>query len=309
MGAHQVKTHNCLSNKAWRMLVFASMLLFCIAFAGTPRAFAQDSAESQLMYRLYNPNSGEHFYTASSAEKNSVVAAGWIYEGIGWIAPQTSAVPVYRLYNPNAGDHHYTMNSHERDHLVSVGWRYEGISWYSSDSKAVQILRQYNPNATSGAHNYSSSVPENEMLVLLGWKPEGVAWYGRNLNVRTASDRPTLYAHRAMSFIKEYCATGMLLDQKNELTLIKRPGWSLTSLNYVMPESALWKTIRSASDNKTLSIVKNCELVRVDDKNVTVTVTTASTSGAQLGWTSKTQKCSFVLTFNDLGLIVSCQAA
>lgn len=32
------------------------------------------------MYRLYNPNSGEHFYTASLYEATSV-AAGWLGDG------------------------------------------------------------------------------------------------------------------------------------------------------------------------------------------------------------------------------------
>ena len=62
------------------------------------------------MYRLYNPNSGEHFYTANPAEKNNLVSLGWRYEGIGWTAPKKSNTPVYRLYNPNSGDHHYTVN-------------------------------------------------------------------------------------------------------------------------------------------------------------------------------------------------------
>lgn len=64
-------------------------------------------AEAADMYRLYNPNSGEHFYTANPTEKSKVQSAGWRYEGIGWNAP-ASGNPVYRLYNANAGDHHYS---------------------------------------------------------------------------------------------------------------------------------------------------------------------------------------------------------
>jgi len=64
-------------------------------------------ANSVQMYRVYNPNSGEHFYTQNVAEKNNLVSKGWRYEGIGWNGP-TSGNPVYRLYNPNAGDHHYS---------------------------------------------------------------------------------------------------------------------------------------------------------------------------------------------------------
>ena len=82
------------------------------------------------MYRLYNPNSGEHFYTKDMTEKNHLVSLGWKYEGIGWTAPSYSNTPVYRLYNPNAGEHHYTLDKKEKNNLVKVGWNYEGIGWY-----------------------------------------------------------------------------------------------------------------------------------------------------------------------------------
>ena len=133
------------------------------------------SATSVPMYRLYNPNSGEHFYTAKSPERDNLISVGWSYEGVGWTAPSTGD-PVYRLYNPNAGDHHYTTSASERDALVSVGWNYEGIGWYSGGSKP--LWRQYNPNAVAGAHNYTTSKDENDYLVSVGWRPEGIGWYG-----------------------------------------------------------------------------------------------------------------------------------
>lgn len=138
-------------------------------------AMAEDDTVD--MYRLYNPNSGEHFYTGSSYERASLLSVGWKNEGIGWVAPKISNSPVYRLYNPNAGDHHYTLNSYERDHLVDVGWNYEGIGWYSDDSQRVAVLRQYNPNAEAGAHNFTTSQDENDMLADAGWDAEGIGWY------------------------------------------------------------------------------------------------------------------------------------
>ncbi|MEI3377541.1 MAG: L,D-transpeptidase family protein [Coriobacteriales bacterium] len=131
------------------------------------------------MYRLYNPNSGEHFYTMSLHEATSVAEAGWQWEGIGWVAPLTGT-PVYRLYNPNAGDHHYTTSDVERAHLISVGWNDEGIGWYSDSEDHTAVLRQYNPNATAGAHNFTTSWVENDHLVGVGWNHEGLAWYATN---------------------------------------------------------------------------------------------------------------------------------
>lgn len=131
----------------------------------------------QAMYRMYNPNSGEHFYTADGNERNHLISVGWNYEGIGWTAP-ISGDPIYRLYNPNAGDHHYTMSVAERDNLVRLGWRDEGISCYSDVNRTVPLYRAYNPNAKAGSHNYTVSKAENDSLSRIGWSDEGIAWYG-----------------------------------------------------------------------------------------------------------------------------------
>ena len=147
------------------------------------RSIAKLKVETQSMYRLYNPNSGEHFYTANAGEKNHLANIGWIYEGIGWNAPKTSDYPVYRLYNGNGGEHHYTMNKAEKDMLVRAGWKYEGIGWYSADPKdsnSIPLLREYNPNAFANNHNYTTSKPEHNWLISLGWKDEGKAWYALN---------------------------------------------------------------------------------------------------------------------------------
>lgn len=130
-----------------------------------------------IMYRLYNPNSGEHFYTASPYEREQLIKAGWKNENIGWYAPQSSSAPVYRLYNPNAGEHHYTMSVAERDALVRDGWNNEGIGWYSDTNQTVKVLRQYNPNAYANNHNYTTSQYEFDHNIDLGWQNEGVGWY------------------------------------------------------------------------------------------------------------------------------------
>ncbi len=130
------------------------------------------------MYRLYNPNSGEHFYTSNAAERDMLIGVGWSYEGIGWTAPAISNTPVYRLYNANGGEHHYTTNVAERDFLISIGWTDEDIGWYSDDARTVPLYRQYNPNAFANNHNYTTSLDENNWLVSIGWQSENIGWYG-----------------------------------------------------------------------------------------------------------------------------------
>lgn len=139
------------------------------------------SGEAAVMHRLYNPNSGEHFYTAHDTEKQQLVTVGWKDEGQGWTAPETGD-PVYRLYNPNAGDHHYTLNTAEKNQLLQIGWKDEGIGWYSDSQKGVPLFRSYNPNAKAGSHNYTVSRGEQESLLKVGWKDEAVGWYGVDPN-------------------------------------------------------------------------------------------------------------------------------
>lgn len=141
-------------------------------------------SSSGVMYRLYNPNSGEHFYTGDADERDGLVNEGWLNEGEAWTAPERSLTPVYRLYNGNEplGDHHYTTNMEERSSLIAAGWTSEGVGWYSDDAKGVGLYRLYNPNAyatgMSGAHHYTADKDECDSLVELGWQAEGFDWYG-----------------------------------------------------------------------------------------------------------------------------------
>ena len=133
---------------------------------------------TNIMFRMYNPNSGEHFYTAADAERRMLVRAGWRYEGCAWYAPITSDTPVYRLYSQSTGDHHYTANAAEKDMLVSIGWNYEGIGWYTTDS-GEPVYRLFNPNATgAGSHHYTTSAAERDYLSSITWQSEGIGWYG-----------------------------------------------------------------------------------------------------------------------------------
>lgn len=151
------------------------------AFAFTTQSNAQETVD---MHRLYNPNSGEHFYTANTAEKDHLVKVGWKYEGLGWLAPKAeNDYPVYRVYNPNAGDHHYTMDIDEMSDLVyKHGWKFEGIGWYSDQQKGKALYRAYNPNAKAGSHNYTTNLAEQKNLLKVGWKDEGISWYGVDPN-------------------------------------------------------------------------------------------------------------------------------
>jgi len=135
-----------------------------------------DASSNVNVYRVYNPNTGEHFYTTSAEEADTLDKIGWDLEAIGWVAPSTGK-EVYRLYNENAGEHHYTTSEKEKNALVAAGWKDEGVAFYSASKEYTRIYREYNKNAVAFNHNYTASKAENDQLVEYGWKYEGVAFY------------------------------------------------------------------------------------------------------------------------------------
>ena len=158
------------------MKIFLLFVLFALVIVANENVYAE--SECMSMFRLYNPNSGEHFYTADINERTKLLHLGWSYEGVGWFASNNTHTPVYRLYNVNGGEHHFTCSKAERDWLLSLGWNDEGIGWYSDPNMSVPVYREYNPNAFACNHNYTIEIKEHNSLVKIGWHDEGIAWYG-----------------------------------------------------------------------------------------------------------------------------------
>ncbi|EOT49354.1 MULTISPECIES: CAP domain-containing protein [Enterococcus] len=163
------------------------------------------------MQRLYNPNSGEHFYTASITEQQMLVDLGWQAEGVAWNAP-LQGLPVYRVYNKEAGDHHYTVSEVEKAQLVALGWQDEGVGWYAA-SKGQAVYRAYNPYAKTGTHHYTTSQAEIDQLCQLGWQDEGVAWYSSKQDLTlTPTQLEQEIAQDALDLVKAYRATRALFQ-------------------------------------------------------------------------------------------------
>lgn len=131
------------------------------------------------VYRLYNSNTGEHFYTGLIIESDTLIDAGWTFEGIAWYSSPNTQIPVYRLYNQNNGDHFYTLSDAEVLFLTKVGWTFENISWYSNPEETIPVYRLYNPNITgAGSHHYTINNAEKDILINDGWICEGISWFG-----------------------------------------------------------------------------------------------------------------------------------
>lgn len=153
---------------------------------------ADSEVEKVPVYGVYNPNSGEHYFTIDAAETKNLLAAGWQEGNVKWYAP-TAGEEVYCLYNPNVfapdgtplGDHHYTSNEIERDNLLKAGWKQGNLAFYSSINTTedrVPIYGLYNPNAYamgySGAHHLTYKKTEVDNLLSLGWKEGDPKFYG-----------------------------------------------------------------------------------------------------------------------------------
>lgn len=88
------------------------------------------------VYRLYNPNAGDHHYTQEKKEADYLEKQGWLLDGTVLNADSEDQIPVYRLYNPNAksGAHHFTTDKAEYAWLAAQGWKEEGIAFYTSSA-------------------------------------------------------------------------------------------------------------------------------------------------------------------------------
>ena len=132
------------------------------------------------LYRLYNPYTHEHFFTAETVENDNLVRLGWKSEGgVGYIYKHGEKGGVYRLYNPTTGEHHYTMNEDEVATCVKAGWKNEGVKWFSAQDKEVtlnKLYSMYNPYEKKFYHHYTADAKEIEQMVKAGWRKEEVKW-------------------------------------------------------------------------------------------------------------------------------------
>ncbi len=97
------------------------------------------SAFTTPLYRFYNKKNGSHFYTASEAEKASVLAnLSTIYQLDGpaynvSATPAAGTVPVYRFYNKKNGSHFYTASEAEKASVhanLSAIYQLDGVAFF-----------------------------------------------------------------------------------------------------------------------------------------------------------------------------------
>ncbi len=89
------------------------------------------------VFRLYDSQNGDHFFTMSEIEMRQVVNTipAMKLEGVAFnedSSARAGDLPVYRLYDPGNGRHFYTSSVVEETSLTSAGgMRFEGIAFYA----------------------------------------------------------------------------------------------------------------------------------------------------------------------------------
>ncbi len=130
----------------------------------------------KLVYRFRDMPSNAHFWTTDLYERDSMIAAGYSYDGVGWRSLKENGTPIYRLYAEALKQHLYTTDYSEVQNLsTNHGWRYEGVSMYAASSGSP-IYRLYRPQ--TGEHFYTADANERQILISKKvFLDEGVAWY------------------------------------------------------------------------------------------------------------------------------------
>lgn len=139
------------------------------------------------VYRFYNGSTGAHFFTASGAERDQVIATlpQFQYEGQAFVvsgSAQPGLSPVHRFYNTARGVHFFTISESEKAYIQAnlPAYQYEGIAYYASATPGAglkPLFRFYRLGVKS--HFYSGSVDERNTVVenFCDYRYEGTAYY------------------------------------------------------------------------------------------------------------------------------------
>lgn len=152
-------------------------------------ATASISPDRVSVYRFFDVADGTHFFTASTTERDSLMAtrSDLTFEGVGMEALATqatdmSAEAVYRFFDNSNGTHFFTADTTERDGLIASqpNLTFEGVAFYEDASPRPGDSAVYRFFDTAhGTHLYTESAAER--ATILASRPdltaEGIAFY------------------------------------------------------------------------------------------------------------------------------------
>ncbi|WP_051341021.1 calcium-binding protein [Azospirillum halopraeferens] len=211
-----------------------------------------------VVFRLYNPATGNHLYTASSNEAAAAVAKGYREEGVPFSAEDgyTGLADVFRLYHAGTDDHVYTINAAERDALIAAGgYRDEGVAFraYGTATEGAAPVHRFYSDTTND-HFYTTDRAEGEAA---GYRYQGVAWYSAAFARRTPEAAPAAGGWVPLEEAFEIIDTGNLrIDPSLALATYKSGGSnpipeSVWRAGYQAPSPYLVNTTRNLQFNES----------------------------------------------------------
>jgi hypothetical protein len=146
------------------------------------------AAINSPVYRFYNFQSGKHFYTASTGEKDILLgqfASTFSYEGLAFNAPAQGDQALYRFCRAGTSQHLFTANSSERDALIAnpnSGYVYEGsvCNIYSEGKAPIGATAVFSfLDPSSGQRFFTASSAERGAVSsgVPGWLDEGAQFF------------------------------------------------------------------------------------------------------------------------------------
>jgi hypothetical protein len=150
-------------------------------------AFTASNSPPHLneVFRFNDTNTGDHFYTTSVAEKDSILAnlPNYHYEGAQWSTPDQGAgtLDVFRFFDTDHGSHFFTTSTAERDSIIKnlSAYHYEGVAFeaYADAGTAGGLTLERFYNTQTGLHHFSASASEtfgiNHGAAGANWVDEG----------------------------------------------------------------------------------------------------------------------------------------
>ena len=139
------------------------------------------------MWRFYNTKNGSHFYTASTAEKDALLAdvsSVYSLDGVAYHVSSAATTPLYRFYNKQNDSHFYTASATEKSVVqttLSHVYSYDGVAYNVFSTQvagSTPVWRFYNKN--NGSHLYTASVAEKNSVISnlsATYSLDGVAFY------------------------------------------------------------------------------------------------------------------------------------
>jgi len=161
-----------------------------VSWAGQSLADYDQDNLLPVMFRLFDPGSGTHLYTASSNEASAAVDLGYVEEGVPFSneGSHPDLIGIRRFFSAEATDYVLTTDPAEIERLSRAGSGFAdegGVSTGIAEPEpgAAPVYRFYSESTTD--HLYTHSFSEGAGAA--GYEYEGIAWYAADLRPGAAA--------------------------------------------------------------------------------------------------------------------------